>query len=206
VSENHNLHRPSRGEPLSVWIFSDDRSRRDALAQALRAEGQISLVESAATAHVAVLVLPASEEDAKPRADTFSPLSGLEIPALVLVDSESRAREAMARGARGAITQRPEGARVVAALHALTAGLSVVDFNLVHSAPEGETTNGPLTAREREVLELLVAGCSNRRIARRLGISEHTAKFHVNGILVKLSAGTRTEAVVKAARQGLVML
>ena len=54
--------------------------------------------------------------------------------------------------------------------------------------------------------ELLVQGLSNRRIAKRLGISEHTAKFHVNGILLKLGAGTRTEAVVQAARRGLIAL
>jgi DNA-binding NarL/FixJ family response regulator len=63
-----------------------------------------------------------------------------------------------------------------------------------------------LTERELEVLEQLASGLSNKRIARALGISEHTAKFHVNGILAKLGASSRTEAVVAAARRGLVTL
>ena len=63
-----------------------------------------------------------------------------------------------------------------------------------------------LTARERQVIELLAQGLSNRRIADVLSISEHTAKFHVNSILSKLGASTRTEAVVEALRRGLVLL
>lgn len=63
-----------------------------------------------------------------------------------------------------------------------------------------------LTARERQVIELLVQGLSNRRIADVLAISEHTAKFHVNSIMSKLGASTRTEAVVEALRRGLVLL
>ena len=63
-----------------------------------------------------------------------------------------------------------------------------------------------LTARERDVLAALADGLSNKAIARRLGISFHTAKFHVAGILAKLDADSRTEAVTKAAQRGLVML
>ena len=63
-----------------------------------------------------------------------------------------------------------------------------------------------LTVREREVLALVADGLPNREIAAALGISEHTAKFHVNGVMAKLSAGTRTEAVVEAVRRGLVTL
>jgi len=64
----------------------------------------------------------------------------------------------------------------------------------------------PLTPREMEVLQLVAAGLTNRRIGERLGISEHTAKFHVNAILGKLGAQSRGEAVAQAARLGLVLL
>jgi DNA-binding NarL/FixJ family response regulator len=57
-----------------------------------------------------------------------------------------------------------------------------------------------------EVLHLLAEGLTNRAIAERLHISEHTAKFHVNAILGKLGASSRTEAVVRAARLGLTSL
>jgi DNA-binding NarL/FixJ family response regulator len=63
-----------------------------------------------------------------------------------------------------------------------------------------------LTPREREVLAALADGASNKMIARRLGISFHTAKFHVAALLAKLDVDSRTEAVAVAARQGLVML
>jgi DNA-binding NarL/FixJ family response regulator len=64
----------------------------------------------------------------------------------------------------------------------------------------------PLTAREREVLELLGEGLSNRQIAERLGISEHTAKFHVASVFGKLGASSRTEAVSRGVRRGLITL
>lgn len=64
----------------------------------------------------------------------------------------------------------------------------------------------PLTPREQEVLELLSFGLSNRRIAARLGISEHTVKFHVAAISGKLGVSGRTAAVNRALRQGLLKI
>jgi two-component system, NarL family, nitrate/nitrite response regulator NarL len=64
----------------------------------------------------------------------------------------------------------------------------------------------PLTARELEVLQLLAQGLPNKLIAQRLHISEHTAKFHVSAILMKLGAASRTEAATTAARRGLLIL
>jgi DNA-binding NarL/FixJ family response regulator len=63
-----------------------------------------------------------------------------------------------------------------------------------------------LTAREREVLELLSRGLPNKLIARRLQISEHTVKFHVSSIYAKLGASSRTDAVSRGVRRGLITL
>jgi DNA-binding CsgD family transcriptional regulator len=63
-----------------------------------------------------------------------------------------------------------------------------------------------LAPRAREVLALLVDGASNKTIARRLGISPHTAKFHVAAVLRELGARNRAEAVAMALREGLVLL
>jgi DNA-binding CsgD family transcriptional regulator len=75
--------------------------------------------------------------------------------------------------------------------------------------PEISAQNDPdakLTPRELEVLALLAEGASNKEIARRLGISVHTAKFHVGSLLDKLDATGRTDAVAHAARLGVIEL
>ena len=66
--------------------------------------------------------------------------------------------------------------------------------------------NVDLTPRERDVLLLMAEGASNKAIARRLGISVHTAKFHVGSLLDKLDATGRTDAVAHAARIGVINL
>ncbi|MCA9572529.1 MAG: response regulator transcription factor [Myxococcales bacterium] len=84
---------------------------------------------------------------------------------------------------------------VCAALWAVHHGLVVLP---------GPSAGPALTPREQEVLELLALGLSNREIGDALQISSHTAKFHVQGLLEKLDATTRTEAAVRAARLFLV--
>ena len=82
-------------------------------------------------------------------------------------------------------------------------------FGADHMAEAGNPVNLPsaaLTPREIEVLRLLADGASNKIIAHKLGISDHTVKFHVTSILSKMNAGTRTEAVTLGVRMGLVYL
>jgi DNA-binding CsgD family transcriptional regulator len=69
-----------------------------------------------------------------------------------------------------------------------------------------EAADTELTPRELDVLALLAEGASNKAIARQLGISVHTAKFHVGSILDKLDATGRTDAVAHAARRGVINL
>jgi DNA-binding CsgD family transcriptional regulator len=73
-----------------------------------------------------------------------------------------------------------------------------------HAAPIN--TDAVLTPRELEVLELLAEGASNKTIAHRLGISVHTAKFHVGSLIDKLDAIGRTDAVAHAAHLGVINL
>jgi len=96
--------------------------------------------------------------------------------------------------------------QIVGALHAASVGLIAIPIEasalIIPAAPEPEVES--LTPREMETLEMLAEGLSNKQIAARLHISEHTAKFHVNSILSKLGAGTRTEAVMRGLRSGLL--
>jgi DNA-binding CsgD family transcriptional regulator len=79
----------------------------------------------------------------------------------------------------------------------------VVPSTAVSTSADGDV---PLTPRELQVLALLAEGASNKVIARRLGISVHTAKFHVASLLDKLDAVGRTDAVAHAARRGVINL
>ena len=210
MTQKNEVRRPDAGEPLRVWVIADDSPGRSALEAklgAIRGRGPgVHVATTEALAHVAIVDLgPASAPGAPPPQDALSRLDRLKLPVLVLVDNGAHGRSAAARGARGVIQRTAEPERIDAALNAVAAGLRVLDFALVPNAAESGDGQ-PLTPREREVLELVATGCSNRRIAKRLGISEHTAKFHVNGILVKLGAGTRTEAVTLATRRGVLVL
>ena len=77
---------------------------------------------------------------------------------------------------------------------------------LVDAIDTSASQEAALTPREIEVLNLLAEGASNKTIARRLGISIHTAKFHVGSLLEKLDASGRTDAVAHAARLGVIQL
>ena len=93
----------------------------------------------------------------------------------------------------------------------MASGLLVLQPGLDTQLPTdvGDETSSPaggLTQREMEVLALVAEGLPNKAIASRLEISEHTVKFHVNSILTKLGAQSRTEAVTRATRMGLLLL
>lgn len=96
------------------------------------------------------------------------------------------------------------------AVRAAAQGLVALPRSMVEhlNEPRAVTASSlePLTSREREVLTLLSEGLSNKQIAARLQISEHTVKFHVASIFAKLGAASRTEAVSIGARQGLITL
>ncbi len=131
-------------------------------------------------------------------------------PVLALTRNREDAADALSRGARGALLRTAAPRRIRAALHAVADGLVAIDDDIAdailpHARPVVELIE-PLTVRELEVLHLLASGMTNKEIASRLGISDHTVKFHVNGILGKLGVDSRTEAVVQAARLGIVAL
>jgi DNA-binding CsgD family transcriptional regulator len=94
------------------------------------------------------------------------------------------------------------GMRLVAAGESADAAVVLLPV----ASPPPADGDIPLTPRELEVLALLAEGASNKAIALRLGISVHTAKFHVGSLLDKLDAVGRTDAVAHAARLGVILL
>ncbi len=136
----------------------------------------------------------------------------LKRPLLALANKEQVA-DALAAGAQAVIPRDSSAAKLEVAIAAVQKGLTVTEPGWLNAvASSGGVKAGTnavddnLTPREHEVLILLAEGLSNKQIAAKLTISEHTAKFHVNSILQKMDAQKRVEAVVRAARRGLINL
>lgn len=135
----------------------------------------------------------------------------LDLPVLSLVANDDQALEAWQAGARSILSRETGVDDMLGALRATANGLVVLDpsvsASLLPSPPKlpDDLERAP-TSRELEVLQLLAQGLTNRAIANTLEISEHTVKFHVNAILTKLDAQSRTEAVVTATKLGFIIL
>lgn len=111
----------------------------------------------------------------------------------------------------GLLLNQSDADWLMTALRTINNGLIVLDpaisDTLLTTLPlPTQTLAEPLTPREDEVLQLLAQGMTNKAIAHGLGITDHTVKFHVNAIMTKLSAQSRTDAVIRATRAGLIVL
>lgn len=182
--------------------------------------GLRSLVEQSGIGRAVLEVAPAALDSLEAPPEVV--LADIEDPALVMAIETTFAavpvvyllqepgRAAGSGGVpRGFLPRDAEVAEIVAALRAVAAGLTVFEPGFValplrpREASEHAET---LTPREHEVLRLLATGIPNKLIARQLGISQHTAKYHVGEILGKLGAASRTEAVTIGVQRGLLPL
>jgi DNA-binding NarL/FixJ family response regulator len=202
---------------MRVLIVSSDRLTRNGLAGLLESLPSIEVMPPVETADSLDSPDPVSKPDVVIwdlgwRADEaiealrqLPPGSPAVVALVAQADQATAAREAGA----GSVLPRSSSAEALrVAILGVAAGLDVRDPSF---EGEGDSRSDPLeggeilTARENEVLQLLAEGLANKAIALRLGIRETTVKFHVNSILAKLGAQSRTEAVARAARQGLVL-
>jgi NarL family two-component system response regulator YdfI len=137
--------------------------------------------------------------------------------AVVLLESVRRAEvlRILQSGVRGLLLREAHPEEIAEALVAAHNALAVMSPEvldvLVPASAEAPTADElppgePLTPREIAVLALLADGAGNKEIASRLRISEHTVKFHVSSILSKLGAATRTEAVTRGYKEGLILI
>jgi two-component system nitrate/nitrite response regulator NarL len=200
--------------PLSgawVAVVADDPLVRSALLSLLSSQhvsAEPVSEDALADAPVDVVVWDLGA-DARAAQQRIDEIERTETDVVALVPSHTVASPALSAGARGLLTRETSGATLAAAVRAVRAGLVVVDPSLAPAlAPPRDRTPlaDELTAREQQVLQQLSLGLSNKEIAANMHISDHTVKFHVNAILQKLGVTSRTEAVVAAARRGLVIL
>lgn len=129
--------------------------------------------------------------------------------------TRAEAGRLMQLGVRAILPHNSSPNEIASALDAVSEGLVAfsTDFfdvllptNVEAEEQDLEYLRDPLTTREVEVLALLAGGAGNKQIAVQLRISEHTAKFHVSSILSKLGATSRTEAVTRGYRLGLILI
>jgi DNA-binding NarL/FixJ family response regulator len=189
-------------EPHGFEVVAQGRSIAEVLAPLENASAQRPAVD--------VLVV-----DGLVPASAVAPSSLVGVVAIV--QDEAEARAALEGGVRG-VVRRDSGARVLHAIvRAVSEGLIAIDPALGElwsheperprtSAASARAVSEELTPRESEVLQWLAEGLANKQIAARLGISDHTVKFHVNALMAKLGVQSRTEAVVRAARKGWLQL
>lgn len=192
-------------------MVADDPLARSALLSLLttqRVTAETVAVDAIGETQADVLVWDLGA-DARSAQERIADVEQTELDVVALVPTSALAPPALAAGARGLLTRETSGAALVAAIRAVRAGLLVVDPKLAAAlipTREREPLADELTAREQEVLQQLSQGLANKEIAAKMHISDHTVKFHVNAILSKLGVTSRTEAVVAAARRGLVIL
>jgi len=199
---------------FAAAVIADSPVVRRGLAEILGSSPDFTVVGSAALEDARTLDAEALDvivedvpDDAEPEAALARVPAG--VPVLALVGRAERVRELVRGGAQGALRRDSSSESLTAASRAVAAGLYAFDRETIAPllAPAAVLADaGTLTSREREVLDLVASGLSNRAIGEALGVSEHTVKFHVRSLLDKLGADTRADAVAKAARRGLLTL
>jgi DNA-binding NarL/FixJ family response regulator len=204
-------------DPVRVLLVGADPLARGGLAALLSGEPSVAVAgeagpDRALRGALHALAPAVAAWDAGPEdgfGEAFGEAVDAGVPVVALLAADGQSREALGAGARGLLRRSAPAPRLAAALRAVAAGLWALDADLgpalLRPAPADPAAEA-LTPRELEVLSLLAEGLSNRAIGERLGIAERTAKFHASSILAKLGAGNRSEAIVRAARLGLVAI
>ena len=201
-----------------VLIVDDHPVFRDGLAGLLGTVPEVEVVGTAGTAEEALIAvrqaapdvvlmdinLPgASGVEATRQTTQISPATAVLV--ISMVDDDDSVFAAMAAGARGYVLKGASAAEITAALRTVASGGAVFGAGFASrllartpSRPAATVRPDDLTTREREVLDLLAEGASNRQIARSLGLSLKTVQNHVSRILDKLQAADRTQAALRA--------
>jgi NarL family two-component system response regulator YdfI len=222
------MTRRNGGRVISVLLAAASTVRRAGLATLIKnaprlklaasLQGTLAVAQYGAQLQPDVILLDLENENRAVESTVLPALPRIadSFPIVVLIDEPSPDWTAHALRSRvKAILPRDSGMdEILTAIEAAHAGLVLLDPLVTENlasripTPSGQPlpTWDELTPREVEVLRMLAEGLGNREMASRLGISDHTVKFHISSILDKLGASTRTEAVTMGIRMGIILL
>ncbi|MDQ4099148.1 MAG: response regulator transcription factor [Chloroflexota bacterium] len=211
-------------DAIRVLIVDDHPLYRDGLEQLLVADPRFTLVGSVGTGKEAVTLAEAEQPDVVVMDLQLPDLHGIEatrrivaasphiaVLVLTMFEDDDSVFAAMRAGARGYLVKGAEHAAIRRAVEAVGRGETILGpavaqrvlSHFAQVAPSPSTPFPELTAREREVLDLVARGLGNQEIARRLCISHRTARNHVSNIFTKLQVADRAHAIVAAREAGL---
>lgn len=211
---------------IKVLVADDQLIVREGLRAVLSAEADIQLVGEAADGQEAVALAAQLEPDVVLMDVRMPQMDGIEATRLIkehkpqvcvlmlsVHDSDAYIVDSVRAGAGGYLLKDCSRDLLCHTIRAVASGATLIKSSILREAlsalsqppREGASPRGEsFTPREAEVLPLLTQGLTNRDIAKRLHISEDTAKKHVQNIISKLQASDRTDAAVKAVRAGIV--
>ena len=218
--EEQSRQRTPPEEPVRVFLLDDHEVVRRGIRDLLESEEGLTVVGEAATADEALVRVPASCADAAvldvrlPDGDGVrvcrqlrAQYSGLSCLMLTSFDEEEALLDAIMAGAAGYVLKQISGTDLVTAVRTLAAGQSLLDpgattrlMARLRGGPELDEELPGLTEREREILELIGEGLTNREIGARLYLAEKTVKNHISRLLAKLGVERRVQAAVLATQ------
>ena len=203
---------------IRIMIIDDHPVVRAGLESMLSTQPDLDVVASASGGLEALALLETQTPDVILMDLRMSGMSGLDAirainlrpdPPRILVltsfDAEEDIYQSVGAGAQGYILKDTPQERLLEAIHLVYARKRYFPANIATRLIE-RMARSNLTPRERQVLQLVAKGLTNKEIGRVLGISDNTARNHVNSIIEKLDVSDRTEAATIAIRQGLVSM
>jgi two-component system, NarL family, response regulator len=208
----------SAAMPIGVLVVDDHPVVRRGLGAIIETQADMRVAGFAATAGEALDVFARTAPDVTLMDLRLEGASGIDVAARILA-GRPKARvimftsfarydeiyEALKAGALSYLRKGSSPEELLQAIRTVHAGGRYVPAEIALTVAE-HVGEGVLSVREREVLQLVFDGHSNKQIASRLGLSELTVAVHVKNILSKLGVGSRTEAVSAALRKGILRL
>jgi DNA-binding NarL/FixJ family response regulator len=207
----------AQADEITVLIVDDHEVVREGLRLSLSRAPHIRVIGEAAEGKSAISLVARRRPDVVIMDVRMPGMDGLEATkeimrqtpdAAVLMFTAFSERSLLARGlesgAKGYILKEAPHETLVRAIERIARGEGYVDPALMPAFLSGKEQADMLTAREREILQLLADGMSNADVASKLFISQETVKSHVRHILAKLEADTRTHAVAIALRESII--